>query len=155
MSYEPVHQRDQKYPMVSEKGPNTRSTAPIFSAFTDKFIGKGARTRNDVLQKPAEVPHDRRWMPGFWRQFPFYGILSILGILGSTVASVVILVRSNGQPLDAWGYGISPPVYLAIASVIANALTAYALAKGLDIIFWRNALLGRTVRILQSRVDIY
>ena len=72
-----------------------------------------------------------------------------------TLASVVILVKSHRHPLDEWGDGISPSVYLAVASVIANALTAYALAKGLDIIFWRNALREHTVRTLESKKGTY
>jgi hypothetical protein len=66
--------------------------------------------------------------------------------LEGTVASITVLLRSHHQAIDDWGYGVAPSVYLAIASVIANALTAYALAVGLEIAFWRNALRGRTVR---------
>jgi hypothetical protein len=62
-----------------------------------------------------------------------------------TIASVVVLMQSHHKSLDDWGYGIAPSVYLAIASVVANALTAYALAIGLEITFWRNALRGHTV----------
>jgi hypothetical protein len=62
----------------------------------------------------------------------------------------VILVRSHKQPLNQWGYGIAPSVYLAIASVVANALAAYALVNGLEITFWRNALQGGTVRISEN-----
>lgn len=54
-------------------------------------------------------------------------------------------MQSHLKSLDDWGYGIAPSVYLAIASVVANALTAYALAVGLEITFWRNALRGHTV----------
>jgi hypothetical protein len=57
--------------------------------------------------------------------------MKILGI----VASLVVLVRSHRQPLDEWGYGIAPSVYLTIFSVVANALTACALANGLEITF--------------------
>lgn len=62
----------------------------------------------------------------------------------------MVLVCSHKQPLDDWGYGIAPSVYLAILSVIANALSAYALANGLEITFWRNALKGRTVRLIEG-----
>lgn len=62
-----------------------------------------------------------------------------------TVAALAILIQSNGKPLDDWGDEIAPSVYLAIASVIANALSAYSLANGLRITFWRDALRGRTV----------
>jgi hypothetical protein len=52
--------------------------------------------------------------------------------------------------MERWGYGFAPSVYLAIVSVIANALSAYALAIGLEITFRRNALRGRTVRTLKA-----
>jgi hypothetical protein len=58
--------------------------------------------------------------------------------------------------MDRWVYDIAPSVYLAIVSVIADALSAYALANGLEPTFWRNALRERTVRTLrysQFRVD--
>jgi hypothetical protein len=90
------------------------------------------------------------WSPGIWKRFPVLPILSLLGVLASTVASLVILTRSHKQPLNEWGYGIAPSVYLAIFSAVANALTAYALASGLEVTFWRHCIEGRTVRIIKT-----
>jgi hypothetical protein len=73
----------------------------------------------------------------------------MLTVISGTLASIAILVTSHKKPLFFWGKGIAPSVFLAIASVIANALTAYALACGLEITFWRNALHGRTVSMIK------
>jgi hypothetical protein len=71
------------------------------------------------------------------------------------VASLFILIRSHKQPLDEWGYGIAPSVYLAIVSVVANTLTGYALANGLEITFWRKCLKGHSVRTLTGNLYTY
>jgi hypothetical protein len=179
-SYGPVYQQDQIYQQtqIYPQNPGAfnsrhsdfelRSVAPSFASSKSSHQNQSGPVPNDatsdyhqLLREPREDAKYTLWSPGFWRQFPWLGILSILGILASTyitqrsigalltcagtVASLVILVRSHRQPLDGWGFGIAPSVYLSIASVVANALTAYALANGLEITFWRYALQGRTV----------
>ena len=60
-------------------------------------------------------------------------------------AALYILIASDGKPIDKWGYGIAPAVYLAIISVVTNVLLSFALVNGLVISFWRTALQGSTV----------
>ncbi|KAH7401085.1 hypothetical protein DE146DRAFT_493101 [Phaeosphaeria sp. MPI-PUGE-AT-0046c] len=153
MAYNPIGQYDQTYyqdPEAFTQGYELRSTAPSFaihkSNFTTQFTAAQDDTPSQHLLRGADQNvHGSKWSPGFWRQFPWLALSSLLGVLGSTIASVVILTRSHQRPLDQWGYGIPPSVYLAIASVVANALTAYAITCGLEIDFWRNALQGRTL----------
>jgi hypothetical protein len=77
-------------------------------------------------------------------------ILLILRHIG-TIGTIAILINSNKKPIDSWGNGIAPAVYLAIASVACNALLAYTLTKGLTILFWKNTLQGHTVSILKLK----
>jgi hypothetical protein len=70
--------------------------------------------------------------------------------LANLVAAWCLSQYSHKQPLDEWGHGIAPSVYLAVFSAVANALTAYALASGLEVTFWRNCIEGHTVRIIKT-----
>ena len=126
------------------------------------------------IEAPPSKNHSQTagWQPGLWPRFPVLAILSLLGVLActqtytghcqsitnpcaGTVAAIVILDMSDGQPVDNWGKSLGPSVYLAVIAIIANTLLAVALAEGLVISFWRTALNGCTVscrsqRILQS-----
>lgn len=62
------------------------------------------------------------------------------------VAALYILEASDGKPIDKWGGDIAPSVYLAITSLMSNALLGFVLVNGLIISFWRNALRGGSVR---------
>ncbi|KAH5693439.1 hypothetical protein HBI44_148450 [Parastagonospora nodorum] len=147
MAYNPVMQGEQMqyqglrvYPQNYEM----RSLVPSYTSTKGSFFSHSTPVHTDATGI-HQRDHSGKWTPGFWKQFPVLAILSILGILASTIASVVVLMQSHHKSLDDWGYGIAPSVYLAIASVVANALTAYALAIGLEITFWRNALRGHTL----------
>lgn len=157
MAYNPIGYYDQTYhqdprAFTHGYGYELRSAAPSFTSHKGSFNTQITTAQDDttndhqhLLRVPYQDVQGSKWSPGFWRQFPWLAILSLLGVLGSTVASVVILTRSHKKPLDEWGYGIAPSVYLAITSVIANAFTAYAITCGLEITFWRKALQGHTV----------
>lgn len=80
----------------------------------------------------------------------FAPLLICLGIYLGTVAGIVVLVVSNQLPLEKWGSEFTPAVSMAICSVVSNSLLTYALANGLVISFWRTALRGHTVRILNK-----
>ena len=62
-----------------------------------------------------------------------------------TAAAVVILLVSDGVSVQDWGT-VTPSVYLAILSAIANSMLGFALSEGLALVFWRTALSGCTVR---------
>jgi hypothetical protein len=57
-------------------------------------------------------------------------ILSFL----SVVAAIAVLIRSNKQPVTEWK--VTPPVILAILSVIFNSTLAFALSQGARISWW-------------------
>jgi hypothetical protein len=97
----------------------------------------------------ASVPSGNLWLPGIWSQFPYRGILSIVGCLGCVVASIAILVVSDGQPVSSWSTA-SPTVYLALLMTATNMLARYAFHDGVKISWWYKALNGGSVENLQT-----
>ncbi|KAJ4137922.1 hypothetical protein NW765_016832 [Fusarium oxysporum] len=51
---------------------------------------------------------------------------------------IIIVLKSNGDQIDNWP--VSPGVYLAIASVVANIVLRYTFNKGVEISWWVAAL---------------
>lgn len=176
---DPIHYQSTKEFNDSQSDLELQSITPSSTKSKSGFASPNLPKEDEAsdyhyLIRDRVVAHGARWRPGFWAQFPILGVLSLIGVLASistprilrpstsdkstgTIAGMVILFRSHESPLNDWGYGIAPSVYLAMVSVISNALTAYALVKGLEITFWRNALRGRTVcvstRVLDQSAD--
>jgi hypothetical protein len=64
------------------------------------------------------------------------------------MASVAVLAASNGAPIDEWSIlnsTFQPQVWVAVMSVVSNALLGYAFVEGVAIQFWRQACNGTTV----------
>jgi hypothetical protein len=65
-------------------------------------------------------------------------------------ASIGVLAASDGAPIDEWGIlriRLQPQVWMAIFSVLSNALLAYSFAEGCALRFWRVASAGTTIRM--------
>ncbi|KAH8807889.1 hypothetical protein F5884DRAFT_790385 [Xylogone sp. PMI_703] len=88
------------------------------------------------------------WLPGFWQQFPCKGIFSLTGCVGCIIASIVVLVVSDGQPTSSWR--LSPTVYLAFLMTLTNVLARYTFNEGVKIAWWYRALRGSSVRDLRD-----
>jgi hypothetical protein len=58
--------------------------------------------------------------------------------------SIGVLYASVNSPIEDWS-PIQPQVWMAVLSVISNALLAYAVIEGVAIRFWRKTLCGTTV----------
>lgn len=79
---------------------------------------------------------------------PLLGIAALFGALICTVSSSVILLLSDGQPVDSWPSAtvqIQPAVILAILTALANALLLLALREGGAIAWWVKMLEGATL----------
>lgn len=96
MSYASLDQRDQNNywsaapPYDSQNDFELKSTAPSISSVNSSFVGYGGPVRSDSasdyqnLLRP--IPGDNlgtQWSPGFWKQLPILGILSLFGVLAS------------------------------------------------------------------------
>src|SRR6186713_2203771 len=86
---------------------------------------------------------EQAWKTGKSSPKPILSIAALILGLVCTVAALVVLLVSDGQPISGWT--VKPAVLLAIFSTIANSMVAVALSKGLAITWWRRALHGATV----------
>ncbi|KAJ9610455.1 hypothetical protein H2200_005232 [Cladophialophora chaetospira] len=98
-----------------------------------------------------QIPHSkslqaRPWKSGL-RRVPVLGLTALLGTLLCTAASVYILLRSDGQPVEIW-HPLQPTVYLAVFSSVANILHAFALGEGLVVAWWQRAVKATTLQNL-------
>ncbi|KAI8932157.1 hypothetical protein NX059_011040 [Plenodomus lindquistii] len=126
------------------------------ASLADESVVAEENTAVDGLN-PSEDVHgnspSKEWTPGVLTHFPVLGLLSLAGVLASTIAAISILLLSNQQPLDTWGYGIAPSVYLSIISVLSNIMLSYALTEGVIITFWRTAMHGTSAFGFNSECD--
>jgi len=72
------------------------------------------------------------------RRFPWKGFLALLFTVISAASMVAVLVISNNKPVVDWT--VSPAVYLAIISTIANILLNYALSEGVQVAWWVKSM---------------
>ncbi|EEP79819.1 predicted protein [Uncinocarpus reesii 1704] len=82
------------------------------------------------------------WRTGIWRRFPWTGYAALIIALCAAAVMIGVLVVSDGQEVSQWP--VSPAVYLAVASAVANVLLSFALARGTEIAFWVKALGSKT-----------
>ncbi|CVK85995.1 uncharacterized protein FMAN_06565 [Fusarium mangiferae] len=106
------------------------------------------------------------WLPGFWIRFPYRGLgMWLLALLG-TIAAVMILVYSDGVPVDHWDERIQPTVWLALTSALSGAFLACAFTEGAAISYWRaagkpvtlqqlQAVYGSSTGIIQAAVNLF
>ena len=82
------------------------------------------------------------WQIGLWSRFPWAPFLALfVTFLAATVVGVILHI-SDGTEVSAWK--LSPAVYLAIASAVANILLHFAINRGTEVAFWVKALKPRT-----------
>lgn len=106
---------------------------------------------SDGVKEPLKG-HDRPdknvWITGFWRRFPWTGLLSLLAAVIACAFMLYIVTSSDGQPINSWRY--QPTVYLSITYTIANIALQYALAQAITMTWWIKALKGARVRELHN-----
>lgn len=71
------------------------------------------------------------WQPGKLRRFPWPGVLAIIGAFLGIVASIAIVVSSDGALISDWKF--APTVYLSIAYTISNLLLSAAFSQGVTV----------------------
>ena len=82
------------------------------------------------------------WHPRL-RNTPWLAMSAILLAIVCTIASAIVIVVSNNQPVSSWR--VQPAVLLAIISSTSNLTLAFALSSANTITWWRNALHGTTI----------
>lgn len=100
--------------------------ATTHAVYTDK--------RNGQVHARSRAP----WRANFLRRLPWDGFLALLVGIACALAMILIIIKSDGDPVENWR--LSPGVYLAIASVVANIVLRYTFNKGVEISWWVAAL---------------
>ncbi|KAK7428844.1 hypothetical protein QQZ08_004614 [Neonectria magnoliae] len=102
------------------------------------------------------------WQPGFWKRFPVRGLGMWLLALVGTLAAVLILIYSDGVPVDHWDEQIQPTVWLALTSALTGAFLACAFAEAGAISYWRaagrpttlQAVYGSSTGIIEAALNL-
>lgn len=65
-----------------------------------------------------EPGHDTSWQPTFLQLRPLIGLCALVVALCCVFGALVVLVVSDGEPVDSWV--LAPTVYLAIMTALGN-----------------------------------
>lgn len=137
------------YQAAFEKHSNTSLVSDFVPFEQDtSYSSRTAILGNNGWQAPIQHHQGllgHRWQPGFWARFPWFGLLALLTATLSTFACIIVLVVSNGVPIDEWKGTFQPTVFLSIGTALANITLTYALYEGVVISFWRKAAKGATL----------
>src|SRR5207248_2388603 len=80
------------------------------------------------------------------RNTPWLAVAAILLTAACVIASAIIIVVSDNQPVSSWR--VQPAVLLAIISSVSHLALGFVLSSANTIIWWRNALHGTTINQL-------
>ncbi|KAH8811077.1 hypothetical protein F5884DRAFT_781116 [Xylogone sp. PMI_703] len=122
---------------------NSTKSYPISETY-----GLPSREDRDFLTASQTSAHGNQWSPGFIKHIPYRGILALFGCLAGIIASIAVIVASDGQPTSNWR--MSPPVYLAFFIAATNMLARFAFNEGAKIAWWYKAIRGGTVSDLHD-----
>jgi hypothetical protein len=110
----------------------------------------GRRDENTATVEYNGVsPGPAPWLPGVWERFPWSALMSLTLVLACAMGCVAVLLVSNNQRVDSWP--ISPSVYLAILTAIANSLLRYTFSVGVVVAWWKVASTPHTISDLRNR----
>ena len=102
---------------------------------------------NNSEQHPGARTTRNTWRPSFYKTRPLIGLAALGLSVFCLVASLAILIGSNGEPTASWHF--QPTVYLAIATAVSNKALYGALAQAAPIAWWNKAVEGSTIRDLE------
>ncbi|KUJ10178.1 uncharacterized protein LY89DRAFT_723950 [Mollisia scopiformis] len=112
--------------------------------------GNAGKSTDSPSLKEEGASAQNEWTPGVWVRMPWLGLMAILGNISCILAFVVILVCSNNSEVKNWNTNLQPSVWLSAASTLANLSLGLALAEGLNIVFWREAIRGSSLNDLNT-----
>jgi hypothetical protein len=97
---------------------------------------------------PEEPDEVKTWEPTPFHIRPLSGIVALTVAIMCIFGSLTILIVSNGQPVTNWP--VSPTVYLAIVTAVANSCFALALAQARPVSWWYRASRGASIKALEG-----
>lgn len=103
------------------------------------------RFGSKAVKSPTESNHTtpKPWRSTILRFGPITGILAMFVAMTSLIASLGILVGSQGA--DTSSRIGEPSIYLAAFTAVANLSMRYACIQGVAITWWKRATRGSTV----------
>jgi hypothetical protein len=106
----------------------------VVSNITMKFSERG----NSPEVVEIQSARGRPWRPGVRNSLPWLAAAALVSVVLLTIASVIVLAVSNGQPVSDWKIQLS--VLIAIFSGAVNSALVYALYEGITIAWWLETL---------------
>ncbi|KAF2817536.1 uncharacterized protein BDZ99DRAFT_470525 [Mytilinidion resinicola] len=145
---EPVaYQNVTPFGPAQEHGPKPDYEAIAYNAHDTRETRPPSYGSQQHLRRPRRVMD--AWRPGHIMRFPVWGFGALLGVIAFTGASLGILLASDGDRVSKWQVNnIQPSVYLSGFSLIMDSLAAFALAEGLTVRFWTQAMRGVFISVL-------
>ena len=117
--------------------------------FYERIPANWLSRSKDGYSSPTPSPEDTRlWRPTWFQPQVFAGMASLIVSVLAMLASLLVLLISNQQPVKSWK--IQPTVYLAIASAIAAISLRFAKTRAAPISWWHHTLMGSKIRDLES-----
>ena len=120
-------------------------------AFEDGSLIEGLRSQWARLREVSSRSSAARqtWNPSLFHLRPLLGITTLGTVALSAMASLLLLVLSDSQPLDDWR--IQPTVYLAIVAAVSNCAIRIAHSQAIIVAWWYKAFCGSTVDNLEKQ----
>jgi hypothetical protein len=143
------------------------ATPRVRSSYIPVYEHDPAQTSNTSTDVELQSLHDKKTPDEVRRNakfihptfqpasFPLQGPVALLAIVLLTGAAGGVLLASRGSPTERWGVQnlqIQPQVWLSVLSTIMDGLTMFAFAKAAQMMYWRAATRGTTLR---EMYDLY
>ncbi|USW51775.1 hypothetical protein Slin15195_G050940 [Septoria linicola] len=123
---------------------NDEKRKPRFITSVRQLSRSSSWGRDLGISPPEDIPE---WQPTLLRIAQLIGIAALLLVLCCMLASLGILIGSNGEKVADWPW--SPSVYLAISSAVISRSLQFALLQAIPLAWWYKAYRGSTVDELQ------
>jgi hypothetical protein len=95
----------------------------------------GHHSQQSLVQQEPDPPCEPTpWRPGFWKRFPWLGVVGLILCFLCIGGAIIVLHSSNQQPVN--GSKVEPTVILAILTAVFNLALALALSQGARISWW-------------------
>ncbi|KAK5705667.1 hypothetical protein LTR17_021491 [Elasticomyces elasticus] len=128
------------------------STREQFLAAEPKAASKSISRLRSLITRHIQERSEPVWRPSMLSVRPIAGLLALVLSISCMFVSLAILLASHEQPVRRWP--IQPPVYLAIASAIANVALACARYLAVPIAWWYTASRGDSIRDLERQWEV-
>jgi hypothetical protein len=88
----------------------------------------------DSVPSKSENPNSRPWGARLIQLGPLAGVFGLFIALGSIIASLGVLVGSDGKSVASWP--VQPSIFLAAFTAVANLSIRFACIQGVVIAWW-------------------